>query len=279
LTENKNYQCRPFNHKDEEEVKQLVKNAFSDFLDGEFWDWKYKLNPNFDPSFVMVAEEDGKIIGCNHWLLRDFKISPSIETKAILGADIAVSPDYRGRGVGKALLLSLRYSETLKNKDPPIIYMFADPNIAKHFHSPTGEYIPAPDKTISYFKILSWKKLKNNAATLNMQIASGKFREKLPNFELKVFFRIYNAPSLYLHMSEKGVEVEERQDFHEKDADVVIVGDLAAFEKVSSKKNRRWNFLRAFFTRELKIRGSVSGFLGFYKCVWMLEEIFSKKVT
>jgi hypothetical protein len=74
MSEKNDYSCRVFRCEDEEEVRQLTKNVFNIFLDGEFWIWKYKLNPSFNPSLVMVAERDGVIIGCNHWLLRNFKL-------------------------------------------------------------------------------------------------------------------------------------------------------------------------------------------------------------
>src|SRR3989304_2637269 len=134
-------------------VKKLVKNAFNDFLEGAYWDWKYKLNPLFDQSLVMVAEEQGSIIGCNHWLLKDFKLSPSLETKAALCGDLVVHPDHRNKGVGKALLYSLRVSGVEHREKPSISFMFANPSLAKSFHEPAGGYIPGINETVYYHKI------------------------------------------------------------------------------------------------------------------------------
>jgi len=49
----------------------------------------------FDPCLVAIAEENGKIVGCNHWLLRDIKVSSSSVGSAILSGDLAVHPNHR----------------------------------------------------------------------------------------------------------------------------------------------------------------------------------------
>jgi predicted N-acetyltransferase YhbS len=275
MSEKHDYSCRVFRCEDEEEVRQLTKNVFNIFLDGEFWIWKYKLNPSFNPSLVMVAERDGVIIGCNHWLLRNFKLSPTLETKAVLGADIAVRPEYRGKGVGTSLLRSLRSSEVLRNEKPSIVYIFANPSLAKHFHTPAGGYVPAPDRTVVYFKILNWKKFAENANKLNEQIAEGKFKDRLSKFELKVLFEISDVPPLYFCMSEKGVTVGEK----EQNAEITITGDLATFQKVRAEKKRKWSMFKALFTMKLRVKGKPKKLVTFYKNFWMLQEILSRKIT
>jgi hypothetical protein len=223
----------------------------------------------------MVAEKDGMIIGCNHWLLKNFKLSPSLETKAILSADVAVRPEYRGKGVGTSLLRSLRSSEAMKNEQPPITYMFADPSLVKHFHAPAGGYIPAPDTTVLYFKILNWKKLEDSIHVLNEQIAAGKFKERLSKFELKVLFKISDTPQLYLHMTEKGIMVEENC----KNLDVTIVSDLVTFQKLRTAKKRQRNIFTAIIKRKLKVKVRPGKLFTLYRNMWLFEEVLSRKIT
>jgi len=277
LGEAREYVCRSLDTRDEEEVKRLVKNAFREFLDGEYWDWKYKQNPDFDPSLVMVAEKDGRVIGCDHWLLKDLRLSPTLEVKAVLGADIVVNPEFRGKGVGKALLVSLRYSETVKRKNPVIIYMFADVNLAQNFYTPTGGYIPPLDRTASYIKILNWRKVKENAKLLNEEIRAGKFRSRLAGFELKVLFKIVNAPSLCFHIAEDGIQVSEGDECPET-ADIVVRSDLATLQKMNCKRGRKTNLFRAALTGQLKFRGKTSKLLSFYRNLWIIEQLFSRRV-
>jgi GNAT superfamily N-acetyltransferase len=272
-----NYSCRTLRCEDEKEVKLLIKTCFSEFLEGEFWNWKYKQNPNFNPNLVMVAERDGCVIGCNHWLLKNFRLSPTLESKAILGADIAVNPEYRGKGVGGALIRALRSSEVLGTEKPVIIYMFADPSLAEHFHTPQGGYVPAPDKTAFYFKILNWKKLEANIHGLNEQIKAGKFKERLSEFNLRILFQIPNAPALNLHLSEKGVTLEEKENNSER-VNVTISADLATLQKVGAKNKRLRNVFKALLTRKLKIKASPKKLLVLYRNLWLLQEIFSQKI-
>lgn len=277
LSEKKDFVCRAFACDDEEKVKELVKNVFGDFLDGEFWNWKYKRNPGFDPGLVMVAERNGALVGCNHWLLKNFMLSPSLEINAVLGADIAVDPACRSLGVGKALLHSLRSSESVKAKKPSVIFIFADPSLAKRFHNPKGGYFPAPSRTSFYFKILHWRKLEANVHRLNEQIAAGKFKDRLSKFELNVLFKISNAPQLHFSLTETGITVGEIGQSHNRKPEVTITADLDTLQKVGSRKRRYLNIFKALLTGKLKINGSPRKLIALYKNIWILQEIFSQK--
>ena len=266
--------CRAFDDNDEKPVRELVENVFTYFLNGKYWNWKYKFNPNFDSSLVAVAEKNGKIVGCNHWLLRELKISGSTEVKAVLGADIAVSPEHRGCGIGKSLLLFLRSSQAVRDKDAVLSYMFADPNLSKHFYRPVAGYIRASTTTVSYFKLLSWSKLKDRIKVVNEKIKSEK--EKLEKLDLKIRFQLSGAPQLLLELSKNGVRVSERNF---KNANVTVISDLSTLSILKKKKCRRRNLIRALFTGKLKIKGSLVNLFRFYRSFWLIGEVFSGKIS
>jgi GNAT superfamily N-acetyltransferase len=275
LGETKVSLCRTFGDKDEESVKRLVEETFKDFLKGEYWEWKYKLNPGFDSLFVAVAEKDGKIIGCNHWLLRRLRISSSIEVKAVLGADIAVSPEYRGHGIGKSLLLFLRSSPALSEKRVILSYMFAEPNLGERLYKPVAGYIPAPSTTVSYLKLLSWRKVKDSVEKVNEKLkVEGK--NKFSKGGLKVMFQISGAPSLLLKLSEKGVEIFEGVL---ENANVTVVSDLSTLSVFKERKGNVWNLIKALLKRKLKIKGSFSNLIRFYRSFWLIKEVFSGKIS
>lgn len=273
------YPCRAFNGnngKDEKVIKRLIENAFKDFLSGKYWDWKYKLNPNFDPSLVAVAEKNGKVIGCSHWLLRKLRISGSVEVEAFLGGDIAVSPEYRGRGIGRSLLLFFRSSEAIRNKGAVLTYTFVNPTLEKTVHEQVVPYIPAPTTTISYFKLLSWGKLRNRVEGVNEKIKNEKERlEKLSSVDLKILFQLSNVPQLFLELNRNGIKVS---DGDPRSADVVVTSDLSTLSILKKKEGRKRNLIWALLTRKLKIKGGLLNLFRFYRSFWLIEEIFSGKI-
>jgi len=269
------FSCRTFEEKDEAGVKKIVEKAFPQFLGGQFWNWKYKCNPNFDPSLIMIAEMDGKVVGCNHWLLRNFMLSPSLETRAILGGDLAVCPECRGKGVGSALLRSQRASKAMKDLNPSIAYTFAVPQLASQLHSPVAGYVPIRVNTTSYFKILNWQMVAERAALLNERIASGKCTKKLGKFNLKVLLRISNTPSLSLILSENGVYV--RENVVDEKPNVTITGSLSAFQELRHSKNIKRTIIIALLKSKLRIVGKPKYLIALQKNVWLLQEVLGKK--
>jgi len=265
--------CRTLREDDKEAVRGLVESSFSIFLSGRFWDWKYPENPSFDRSFVAVAEEGEKIVGCNHWLLRRLKLSDSVVVDGVLGADIAVSPEYRKKGVGRALMQFLRSQQGKRKLG--LIYMFANPELRKHFHTPVGGYIPAPGGTALYTKILNWNKVKRNVAAFNEKVKLGEFGNRLGKVDLTVVFRVRGAPPLCLHVDCKGVEA----DVSEGRAGVTVTSDVATLSEIKGQEGSRWGMIGALLTGRLRFRGSLWKMFALYRNMWVFREILSGKIT
>ena len=275
---NNEFFCREFRPDDKEEVKKLVESIFSVFLEGKFWNWKYGENPYFDSRLIAVAEVNGEIAGCNHWLLRELKYSDSVVDKAVLAADVAVRPDYRGRGIGSQLLQFLRSSDIVKRRKAALIYMFADPKLAKKFHTPTAGYILTRDGTAQYTKVLNWRKVKRNVERLNEEIRSGKFGKNLPKSDLKVLFKMSAAPPLCIHIKKDGLVVDDSRDLSD-DADIMVSGNFSVFNRIKMSKRRKWSFLKALLTGKLKIKVKLTKLFSFFDTLWILEKVFSEKMT
>lgn len=253
-----------------------METSFRDFLSGKYWAWKYKFNPNFDPALVGVAEKDGRVVGCNHWLLRNLKISNQAEVQAILGADIAVEPKFRGQGIAKSLLLYMRSLPVMSNRQAMISYMFADPNLSRNLYEPVAGYIPAPSATVSYVKILKWKELEKRIGIMNHEIRNDaeKF-DRLPKSELTILFRLLNTPQLLLSLSKKGIEIYEAGS---KKAKVTVTSDFTTLARIKKSEHRMYHLLAALVTRNLKIRGSLVSLFRFYRNLWLIEDVFSQRL-
>jgi predicted N-acetyltransferase YhbS len=263
--------CRTLREDDERAVRRLVESTFPIFSVGRFWDWKYLRNPNFDRSFVAVVEEGGKIVGCNHWLPRRVKLSGSIVVDSMLGASIAVTPEYRKRGAGRALIHFMRSQH--EERKPVLMYMFADPDVRKHFHRPVGGYVPAPGGTVLYRKILNWNKIMMNAAVFNERVTRGEFRDRLARVDLTVAFKVHGAPPLCLHLDIRGVEA----DVSSESADVTISTDLTTLSKIQGEQSRVRILIWQLLTGRLKVRGGVRKMLSLYRNMWVFREIQSLK--
>ncbi len=63
----------------------------------DYWRWKFLDNP-LKKSCIALCSEDTKLVGCAHFLLHKLKLQDRI-TLCSYGTDVAVHPDYRGRGI------------------------------------------------------------------------------------------------------------------------------------------------------------------------------------
>jgi len=97
------YEVREYQKGDEEQIIELLEQAFPHWpgyniqkskLD--FWKWKYFKDNNLRG--IVVAESQGKIIGCGHGVNREIKIGNGLYLMRF-GGDVAVHQDYRRMGI------------------------------------------------------------------------------------------------------------------------------------------------------------------------------------
>lgn len=246
------YRFRTFRQEDESALIRLVRETFSYFLGGDFWVWKYRLNPDFDPSLVAVAEKDGQVVGCNHWLVRDLKLSPRLKVKAVLGSDIIVHPMHRRRGIGTRLLQFLRSTGIHKEKGAVLSYMFANPKLARRLYGPAVGYVAAPSCTTMYEKFLNCGRWREKVERVNNRVESRReLRERLEGLNTSVLFRLRGAPPFVVHASCSGVRLEEGEV---EDPDAVMEGDLSFFSSLIEGKSGMWDLIKGWLDGRLRLK-------------------------
>ena len=246
------YSYREFREQDEQALKELLKTGFPLFLKNEYWDWKYKKNPNFDPSLVALAEKDEKIVGCNHWLARGLKLSSQVTVRTALAGDLLVHCEHRGQGIAAELLQVLRASEVVKNKGITLCYMFAPLKLNKRLYSPVAGYVAAPNSTSTYKIFFSCQELKKRLKLIDSHIKSNKkLMAKLQGLEMCVLFRLKGVPVFALYIESDGGCLDEGEV---KNPDVVIEGTLPLSSSIFDGAIGVSDLLKAWMTGKFKIR-------------------------
>lgn len=99
------YEVRPYAPQDEPRVLELLAQALGGGPLGqrspEFFRWKHLDNP-FGPSFMLVAERDGRIIGLRAFMRWRFRGAEGL-IAAVRAVDTATHPDHQGLGVFRRL--------------------------------------------------------------------------------------------------------------------------------------------------------------------------------
>jgi hypothetical protein len=97
------YTIRFYQEGDEERIVDLLIDVFNDWPSFnvndslDYWTWKYNENP-CGKSKIAVVEWKNKIIGCQHRYPQLVKFGDE-KHLCLHGADLAVHPDYRRRGI------------------------------------------------------------------------------------------------------------------------------------------------------------------------------------
>ena len=106
-------------------IVQLLKASLGDVSSKksvDYWNWKHVTNP-FGPSPVLVAEEEGQLIGVRAFMRWDWQEGGKIY-RALRAVDTATHPAHQGRGIFKKLTLQLVETASLEGYD----FIFNSPN-------------------------------------------------------------------------------------------------------------------------------------------------------
>lgn len=242
------YTVRAFRVSDEESLINLIVKTFG--FSEEFWRWKHLSYPGFTPSSIVVAEENGHIIGTSSWIPRDLKISKELVIKSALGGDTAVASSFRGRGVGTHIMRFF-YAELRKN-EVIVTTGSATRDVARKFYAPFGSILMR-DSTTNYIKYLNcnhWKR-KINRASEESEAVPRKLRDK----KFSVRFDLQGAPTFILAVHERGISLEECTDSVSTTTNVTIRADLGHLMPFFQGEKGAFSLIKLVVTRKIKTKG------------------------
>jgi GNAT superfamily N-acetyltransferase len=261
------YRIRVFAERDEAELMELMGDTFE--VSEEFLEWKYDLNPDFDRSFVLVAVNCGKVVGCMNWVPRSLKIFNSLSVRAALGADLAVHPNYRGKGLAKPLIAW--ENMVLEGKNMVMSYGFIDPKLAEHVHSPLIGLVEVPISTTVYTKYLDLSEIREKVGEMNRVAKSDEdIKGKLAGLDVSVLFRLRGMPPFTLRLGAGGVLLEETASMN---ADLRVECDLTPSELFKSER-KAFTLIKALLTRKIRFRGSLRDAIKLYSLSRLLGILF-----
>jgi len=235
----------------------------------EYWTWKNRLSPYFDPSLIIVADENGELIGCAHAQVRDLRISRSLIIKATQPADLYSKPEHRRRGIATEVTKVIR--KNVRAKGAILLVGVTSPSTYTQFYSRREGDRAFTMPSHGYCKVAFTKKMncdsvKRRASLVNDILNQNpEIRKKLDMVNLTVFFQVRGLPPFVLEVSQGSVSVNEGQPTRRPNM-VITASKLPSAPSMLS-------LIRLFFSGGVKAKGLLRNLTSVYKCARVLQKI------
>jgi len=241
----------------------------------EFWRWRYLSNPFLDPYLVLAVEKGGKIIGCGYWMPRNLKISSRLTVSSLLAAYVFVDSEHRGKGIGRALLESMRSLRVYeKNKSIVCTALVQDAGLYKDFYRSTTKDVPFCDSTATYYKFLNCSEIKKRVNELNQKLKTrNDLHNQFSKLKLRILFLLRGAPPFVLEMLGAKMSVEENVDSKiEKFHGLVVKGDLSFALSFIDGEKGIGSLIKAMFTGSLVVKARLKDMYAVYRFSKLLRQ-------
>lgn len=256
MTGRDNISIRKFKPTDVDGIINLLTIVFNTKFTKEWWDWKYRSNPNGflgEDGDIWVAEVDNEIIGHYAIMPEKLKINSKI-IRAAQSIDTATHPDYRRRGLFTSL--ASKVYDDAKDRYP-FIYGFPSEMAYKGFIKLGWRDI----KISSFCKVLDYD-----------AVLSTKFGNKLVRVILELGVRMIIKVRQWCEVlcgkGERGsiIEIEEIDVFPTEIDDFCDEASKNySFILERTHKYLNWRFSRVFGNYQIYIARSIQdkGIMGY----------------
>lgn len=237
---------RNYRDGDEHQIVELLNQAYSHWGTIAEWQQKYAKNANFDPRLVFLAEDEGKIVGCVHYLQRDLNLN-NRTLHAYVGGDGATRSGFSGKGVFSKGL-NLLYEEVKKRKGG-VVYGYNSETIYQDFYRKRfGEIaVYCPHVMV---KILDFEKLISSITPVANRIMRRRIRVGKKE-ELAIRLILDNKTVVDICLTSHGIKLSSKL----LKPDITIEARLRVLFYAFSD----WrNILKALMFRKIRLRLSGS---------------------
>jgi len=271
--EKKNYKIRTYTDDDWEKTLKMILSHTPDLnFTMEYWDWRNRLSPHFDPSLVFVAEENGNVIACGHAQVWDLKISRLLTIKGALDTELLVHREYRRRGIATEIRSTIK--KNLRERGAIILIAPTEAEIYNRARSKRVTFAVPMHlycKT-AYTKNLDCTTLKKKLSIINKILNEhSEIRNELMKLNFTIFLRLKGYPPFVLEASQGEVSIREGEPINRPNMVVTASKELSSSTKTLS-------MIRMFFTGDVRVRGLLKNSISLLKFYRILKKFSSYTV-
>jgi len=264
--EEKIYRVRTYTEGDWEKTLEMILGHNPELnYTSEYWNWRNRLSPHFDPSLVLVAEENGNVIGCGHSQVWDLKISQLLTVRGALATDVFVHREYRRRGIGSEIRRVMK--KNLTERGAVIIIALPTPETYRPTKRGTFAIPMHLNCKTAYTKHLDCEPLKRKVLLANKALSEHhEIRSEFMKLNLNVLFRLKGFPPFVLELSQGKVTINEGEPIYTTNVAVTA-------SKGISSSTRLLTIAKMFFSGDIKVRGLLRNFLSLYRCFKIFKKV------
>ena len=181
------------------EVESMVDENFG-YYGGPYWAWKFS-HPKGPDAIIVASEQQGRVVGCAHYLPVDYHLGPHREIDALMAGDLFVNEDLRRKGVATDLSISARAIASEASPEAAVVAMFTWRALGTHYERLLGYTRVRPSFDV-WTKRLDWSDKLDAIAIENQGIRARHGR--LAQVDHFFVLGIGGAPPLIFHVHADG---------------------------------------------------------------------------
>lgn len=229
------------------QTRRLVDSSFQEFFKSPYWEWKYHDPHSAQQSLSFVALDGGEVVAALHYHRTTLMLGVH-DMPVLVGGDLIVRPDHRGKGLATNLTEFAR-STIPQDWRGGAVYMFTRPRLGAHYRELLG-YARVPAAAERLIRIRTWEKRLERLGT-DGRIAD--FQERAASApDSCVEWRIQGAPPLWTVIERGSLRVI---DAHLGRVDATVTGRIVAVQRLGKDKGK-WRALAGSLQRG-EVRASV----------------------